>query len=251
MPEVGRWYLDKIVPLEKKIFALSRPLMRAVSDRPLPEQEIVDTLQRLIARLERMQAMLTDRSLTTARLVLNPEKMVIKETRRAYMYLSLYGYTTDLLVCNRLLPPDADSAYMQRWREVQARYRQEVQESFAPLPILDLPLFDDEVVGLEALRRMGEALFPARDPTDCFYTGPQQRVVERQGGYALQIPLPMAHGKVQLTRTSPDELVVHIGNRKHVLSLPHTLAAMEIDRAQYLEDTLHISFDRAAQPAPA
>jgi arsenite-transporting ATPase len=249
MPEVGRWYLDRLLPWEKRIFALTRPLVRAVSDNPLPEKEIVDTLKTLIARLERMQGMLTDRELTTARLVLNPEKMVIKETRRAYMYLSLYGYTTDLLVCNRLLPPEANSNYMQRWRDIQTRYRQEIQESFAPLPILDLPLFDNEVVGLEMLRRMGQALFQERDPTDCFYTGPQQRVVERQEGYALQIPLPMARGKVQLTRTSPDELVVHIGNRKHMLSLPHTLASMEIDRAHYREDTLHISFDRAVQKA--
>jgi arsenite-transporting ATPase len=251
MPEVGRWYLDRILPFERRIFALTRPLVRAVSDRPLPEKEIVDTVKTLIARLERMQSMLTDRDLTTARLVLNPEKMVIKETRRAYMYLSLYGYTTDLLVCNRLLPPEANSTYMRRWRDIQDRYRQEVQESFAPLPILDLPLFDTEVVGLDMLRRMGQALFQERDPTDRFYTGPKQRVVERKAGYALQIPLPMARGKVQLTRTSPDELVVHIGNRKHMLSLPHTLASMDIDRAQYREDTLHISFDRAAQSASA
>jgi arsenite-transporting ATPase len=177
--------------------------------------------------------------------------MVIKETRRAYMYLSLYGYATDLLICNRLLPPDADSAYMQRWREIQARYRQEIEESFAPLPILDVPLFDSEVVGVELLRRMGQAVFRERDPTELFYTGAAQRVVEQEGGYALQIPLPMARGKVQLTRTSPDELVVHIGNRKHVLSLPHTLAGMEIDRALYHEDTLQIRFDRDGQAASA
>jgi arsenite-transporting ATPase len=251
MPEVGRWYLDRLLPFEKRIFTVARPLVRTLTDRPLPEKEIVNTLQTLIARLERMQSILTDRELTTSRLVLNPEKMVIKETRRAYMYLSLYGYTTDLLVCNRLLPPEADGDYMRRWRQIQARYRQEIQESFAPLPILDVPLFDSEVVGLESLRRMGRAVFGDRDPTDCFYTGPKQRVVEREQGYALQIPLPMAKGKVQLTRTSPDEIVVHIGNRKHMLSLPHTLASMNIDRAQYREDTLHINFDRAAQAASA
>jgi arsenite-transporting ATPase len=251
MPEVGRWYLERILPFERRIFALSRPLVRALSDRPLPEKEIVDTVKTVIARLERMQSMLTDRELTTARLVLNPEKMVIKETRRAYMYLSLYGYTTDLLVCNRMLPPQASSAYMQRWRDIQSNYRQTIQESFAPLPILDVPLFDDEVVGLEMLRRMGIALYAQRDPTECFYTGPAQCVTEHEHGYALQIPLPMAGGKVQLTRVAPDELVVHIGNRKHMLSLPHTLAAMEINRAQYMDQSLHISFQRAVQAKTA
>jgi arsenite-transporting ATPase len=251
MPEGARWYLEKLVPLEKRIFAIGRPLIRAVTSAPIPEQEIVDALHSVIDALERMQDLLTDRSLTSARLVLNPEKMVIKETRRAYMYLSLYGYATDLLICNRLLPQEATSEYMQRWREIQAGYRQMVEESFAPLPILDLPLFDTEVVGLEMLRRMGGTLFAGRDPTERFYTGPEQRIVERENGYALQLPLPLDHGKVQLTRTSSDELVVHIGNRKHLLSLPHTLASMKIEGAQHEDSTLSIRFRRQAQPEAA
>ena len=246
MPDVGRWYLSKILPWEKKILALGKPLIRAFTDRPIPEQEIADTLKGLIRQLERMQGLLTDPSLTTARLVLNPEKMVIKETRRAYMYLSLYGYTTDALICNRLLPPEVNGDYLHHWRDIQSQYRQLVEESFAPLPILDVPLFDREVVGMDMLRRMGRVLFAEHDPTARLYTGPEQRVIEEENGYSLQIPLPLDSGKVQLTRVSPDEVVVHIGNRKHMLSLPHTLAAMQIDGAHHEDSTLHIGFRWAA-----
>jgi arsenite-transporting ATPase len=242
MPEAGRWYLERLLPLQSRIFALGRPLFRAISDRPLPEKEIVNALKTLVGHIKRMQALLTDGTKTTARLVLNPEKMVIKETRRAYTYLSLYGYTTDALICNRLLPPEAAGDYMDRWRDIQAGYRQLVQESFAPLPILDVPLFEREVVGLDMLRRMGEAIFGQHDPADRLYVGPEQRVEETESGYTLHIPLPMAQGKVQLTRTSPDELVVHIGNRKHILSLPHTLAGMQIGTAHHEDHTLHIDF---------
>jgi arsenite-transporting ATPase len=242
MPEAGRWYLERILPLEKRIFALGRPIMRAFSDRPLPEKEIGDALKTLVGQIKRMQALLTDGTQTTARLVLNPEKMVIKETRRAFMYLSLYGYSTDALICNRLLPPEATGAYLHHWRDIQAEYRQLVEESFAPLPILDVPLFDREVVGLEMLRRMGETLFAGHDPAERLYTGPEQRVVEAESGYTLQIPLPLDRGRVQLTRASPDELVVHIGNRKRILSLPHTLAGMSIGNARHEDSTLSIDF---------
>ncbi len=246
MPDVGRWYLAKILPWEKKILTLGRPLIRAFTNRPIPEQEIGDTLKALIRQLERMQDLLTDPTLTTARLVLNPEKMVIKETRRAYMYLSLYGYTTDALICNRLLPPEVRGDYGHHWRDIQTQDRQLVEESFAPLPILDVPLFDREVVGQDMLRRMGRVLFAEHDPTERLYSGPEQRVIQEEDGYSLQIPLPLDSGKVQLTRVSPDELVVRIGNRKHMLSLPHTLAAMQIDGAHHEDSTLHIGFRWAA-----
>jgi arsenite-transporting ATPase len=250
MPEVGRWYLERILPLERKLFAVGRPFLRGLADAPVMEREVARALETLIAQLERMQKLLTDREISTARLVLNPEKMVIKETQRAYMYLSLYGYATDALVCNRILPPEAGGAYFDEWRTAQTRYRETIRESFGLLPILDVPLFDHEVVGLEALRRMGLALFDGHDPTARLYTGQEQRIVGTENGYSYLIPLPLSSGKVQLSRSSPDELVVHIGNRKRVLSLPHTLAAMQVRDAYHRDDTLHIEFRWDAQPEP-
>jgi arsenite-transporting ATPase len=251
VPEIARWYLERILPLEKRLFALGRPLLRAVTDRPIPEEEIAKALRTLIRHLERMQGLLTDPERCSARLVLNPEKMVIKETQRAYMYLSLYGYATDALICNRVLPPQASGPYFEGWHAIQRRYRQMVEESFAPLPILDVPLFDREVVGLEMLRRMGDTLFADRDPTERLYTGAAQRVVETETGYTMHIPLPMSGGKIQLNRSSPDELIVHIGNRKRILSLPHTLASMSIEDAHHADSTLYIRFSWATEDATA
>jgi len=193
--------------------------------------------------------LLTDRELSSARLVLNPEKMVIKETQRAYMYLSLYGYATDALVCNRILPPQADASYFDGWRAAQAKHRETIRESFGLLPIREAPWFDREVVGLEMLRRMGLALFGEQDPTARFYTGPEQRIIETGNGYTYQIPLPLTTGKVRLSRSSADELVVHIANRKRVLTLPHTLAAMQIQDAHHGDSTLYIDFCWDAQQA--
>jgi len=192
--------------------------------------------------LSRAFRILTDRTLTSARLVLNPEKMVIKETRRAYMYLSLYGYPVDALVCNRMLPPEATSDYLAEWRTIQQGYRQTVEESFAPLPIFDVPLFSREVVGPEMLRHMGTMLYGDHDPTEVLYTSEEQYIIEDGDGYTLRVPLPVPSGKIQLNRLSSDELIVHIGNRKRILSLPHTLAVMKIRGARHQDNVLHIEF---------
>ena len=250
MPEAGRWYLERILPLERRIFALVRPMMRALTDQPIPEREIYEALEGLVDHLRRMQRLLSDRTHTSARLVLNPEKMVIAETRRAYMYLALYGYPVDALICNRVLPPEAAGGYLAEWHSIQQQYRQTISESFAPLPILDVPLFEREVVGLDMLRRMGRAIFADQDPAAVLYTGDEQRIVESAAGYTLCVPLPLPSGKIQVHRPSADELIVHIGNRKRMLSLPHSLAAMHIAGARHEDDTLYVDFAERSAPEP-
>jgi arsenite-transporting ATPase len=245
MPEVGHWYMEKIFPLEKKAIALGTPFLRAITDMPIPDEQVFDVIQQLVQYLDRMQSLLTNRKLCSARLVLNPEKMVIKEAQRAYTYLSLYGYSTDAIICNRMLPPQPTGAYFAEWYAIQGGYRQTIQESFAPLPILDAPFFEREVVGLDMLRQMALALFGDGDPTAIFYTGKERRVTRTEGGYALDIPLPFVdRAQIDLTRSSHDELIVRIGNHKHVLALPQTLSAMQIVEARRDGDTLHIVFGR-------
>ncbi len=243
LPEVGRWYLEKIVPLEKKVLPIGKSLLRAVTDIRIPnDEEVHEALEALIGHLKRMQYLLTDRERASSRVVLNPEKMVIREAQRAYMYLSLYGYPTDAVICNRVLPPEATGAYFKEWHTIQTRYRQTVEESFFPLPIFDVPLFNREMVGLDMLRRMGDAIFADRDPTDVFYIGEEQEVIETKEGYLLRVPLPLESGTIRLNRSLPDELIVNIGNRKRILSLPHTLAGMKIKEAQHEEGELTVMF---------
>jgi len=251
MPEAGRWYLERMLLLERRIFALVRPIVRALTDQPIPEREIYEALEGLVDHLRRMQRLLSDRTHTSARLVLNPEKMVIAETRRAYMYLALYGYPVDALICNRLLPAEAAGGYLAEWHSLQQQYRQTISESFAPLPILDVPLFEREVVGLGMLRHMGRAIFADQDPAAVLYTGAEQRIVERDAGYTLCVPLPLPSGKIQVHRPSADELIVHIGNRKRIFSLPHSLATMHIAGARHEDETLYVDFAERSTAEPS
>jgi len=249
LPEVGRWYLMRIFPLKKKAVQISRPILQAIMDLPMPDDELFDTVEELIKGLDRMKALLTDPDKSSVRLVLNPEKMVIKEAQRAFTYLNLYGYRTDAVVSNRLLPQTVTDDYFAGWKDIQTRYSQLVEEAFAPLPILTVPLFDQEVVGLGMLRRMADAIFGEDDPTRLYYVGQAQQVLKQDGLYLLRIPLPFVDKEnIHLTRSSGDELIVRIGNHKRNILLPHVLATLEVQKAKQEDAWLVITFQEEERP---
>ncbi|MGA9348064.1 MAG: TRC40/GET3/ArsA family transport-energizing ATPase [Anaerolineae bacterium] len=241
-PEVARWYLEKIFPLERKAVQLSRPLLRAVTDLPIPDEELFDTIADLILQLTRMHTLLSDPEKASVRLVLNPEKMVIKEAQRTFAYLNLYGYLTDAVISNRLIPARVQDSYFDSWKESHEKYSQMIEEAFSPLPIFKAPLFDQEVVGLDMLRRMAESIYGDSDPTKVYFVGQTHSVEKKDGRYILSLPLPFVEKQdLQLTR-SGDELIVHIGNRKRNLILPRVLASLDVQSAKFDEDTLVITF---------
>ncbi len=241
-PEVARWYLEKIFPLERKMVQLTRPILRAVTDLPVPDDELFDTIADLITQLTRMHDLLSDPQKASIRLVLNPEKMVIKEAQRTFAYLNLYGYLTDAVISNRLIPDRVQDSYFDAWKESHEKYSQMIEESFSPLPILKAPLFDQEVVGLDMLRRMAESIYGDRDPTEVYFVGQAHSVEKKDGRYSLSLLLPFVEKEdLQLTR-SGDELIVHIGNRKRNLILPRVLASLDVQSAKFDGDTLVITF---------
>src|SRR5437762_6971185 len=157
-----------------------------------------------------MQQLLADQEKSSVRLVLNLEKMVIKEAQRSFTYFHLFGYPTDLVVCNRVLP-DGAGAYFEAWHEAQRRYQPLVEESFAPVPVRSVPFFDREVVGVEMLRRLCSALFDQADPAAFFYRGRPYRVRRENGGYVLTLDLPFtSKADVSLHRNGA-ELVLPVG----------------------------------------
>ena len=242
-PEMARWYLEKIFPIERKAMQVARPILRAVVDIPLPDEEVFDAVAELLRQLDRMHRLLSNPERASARLVLNPEKMVIKEAQRAFTYLNLYCYIVDLVICNRMLPPQVDDGYFTTWKEAQSRYRQLVEEAFSPLPIFDVPLFEREVVGMEMLRTMALAIFGEEDPAKLFYRGKSQQITKRGQRYYLRLPLPLVdRSEIHLTKTAYDELVIRIGNWKRNLTLPRVLAGLEVLGARYDGNSLVVTF---------
>jgi len=250
-PDIARWYIEKIFPFQRKTIQMARPMVKRMTDMPLPGDEIFDSIEELVGFLERMSRLLGDATQSSMRVVLNPEKMVVKEAQRAYTYLNLYGYSVDAVICNRVFPRSLSDNYFDIWKSAQASNLELVHECFQPLPIFEIPLFEQEVMGIPMLQQMANAVFGpsttrggAGDPTQHFYIGKPQDIYRNERHYVLSLPLPLVErDEVQLHRSVYDELVIRIGNWKRNVSLPTGLAKLDIAGAKYVDDRLNIYFD--------
>ena len=242
LPEVAEWYLSHIFPIQRQIAKVAGPLLRSITDIPIPDDQVFDSIKKLIGQFQQVHELLTDQKKSSVRLVLNPEKMVIKEAQRTYTYLNLYGYSTDLVISNRIIPETVGDQYFSTWKGSQARYGQLVEEAFAPLPIFKVPLMDQEVVGAEMLRKMATAIYGDQDPAQFFYSDKPEVIEKTDDAYSLKLRLPFIRkDDVNMTR-SGDELAISIGNFRRNIILPRVLAARAVQKAKFDGDCLVLTF---------
>lgn len=242
LPEVARWYLTHIFPMERMAMRIASPLMRNITDIPMPDDQVFATIKELIQQLDRMHKLLSDTKTSSVRIVLNPEKMVIKESQRTFTYINLYGFACDLVVSNRVLPDSVTDEYFAALKEAQARYGQMITESFTPVPIFQVPFLDQEVVGVEMLHRVANILYGEQDPSRVFYPGSPQEIVKNGKGYLLKLSLPFASkSDVHITRAG-DELAISVGNFRRNTILPRALAALQVEKAKMDQGKLVVSF---------
>ncbi|GAB4244085.1 MAG: TRC40/GET3/ArsA family transport-energizing ATPase [Stanieria sp.] len=246
LPEVGGWYMRRFYkPLQGMSAALRplfEPIFKPITGFSLPDKEVMDAPYEFYEQIEALEKVLTDNNQTSVRLVMNPEKMVIKESLRAHAYLSLYNVATDLVVANRIIPDSVNDPFFQRWKENQTVYKQEIYDNFHPLPVKEAPLFSEEMCGLEALEKLKEILYQDEDPAQVYYQENTVKVVQNQDNYSLELYLPgIPKEQIQLNKTG-DELNIRIGNHRRNLVLPQALAALTPSGAKMEEDYLKISF---------
>ncbi|MBI2856957.1 MAG: ArsA family ATPase, partial [Chloroflexi bacterium] len=238
--------MEKVFPIGRAAVGVLRPVVKPLLGMPMPGEEVFDAERRLFDQIARMHTILSDPHESTVRLVVNAEKMVIKEARRTFTYLNLYGYFTDLVVCNRLIPDSVEDSYFAAWKRNQVKYLEAIEQSFNPIPVMTAPLFDEEVLGIDRLRRMGQTVFGEKDPAEIFYHGHVQTIAESDGTYVLSIVLPFIQkSEISLLRKG-DELVVQVGSWRRNITLPRTLVDMSIQGAKFDNDKLKISFIKPA-----
>ncbi len=246
LPEVSGWYMRKFYKpfqgLAQVLRPVAEPIVRGLTGIPLPDNQVMDAPYEFYQKIERLEKVLTDNAITSVRIVTNPEKMVVKESLRAHAYLSLYGVATDLVIANRIIPDDVQDPYFTRWKESQKRYRQQIQDDFAPLPVKEIPLYSEELVGWAALERLKTDLWSEMDPSAVVYKENTMSVVTEDGQYRLDLYLPgIPKSQINLTKTG-DELNIRIGNHHRNLVLPQALAEMQPAKAKMDEDYLRIHF---------
>ena len=229
-PDVLSWWLDRLFAVEERRRGSSAG------------GEVLEAMANLFGDLCRIRNVLTDVEHCSIRLVLTPEKMVIKETQRSLTYFDLYGFSPEMVIVNKLLPEDL-SDHFSLWRESQKKYCQMIEESFSPLPIRTIPFFEQEVVGVAMLRRLAKTLFDQEDPTQFFFRGRVQEVKEEKGEFMLILTLPFLNKEDISVTQIGDELIVQGGKVKRNIILPPALAERKATDAEYEESKLRIKFE--------
>jgi arsenite-transporting ATPase len=241
-PDVARWWIDKVFPFERQILAAARPIARSLLDISLPGKAVFADIERLSQNLIAMNEILRDRTRSTIRLVMNPDRMVIGEAMRTFTYLNLYGYLTDAVVVNRLFPAGVGE-YFAAWRRVQEEHLELVHSAFAPVPVLRAPFFEQEVVGPEMLDRLRGELFAEADPAAVLHQALAQELEVLDEGARLRVDLPFAEkGDISLKKIGL-ELVVGVDGQRRTIMLPPAMAAMQPAAATFDHGALEIRFD--------
>ncbi|MGA2041499.1 MAG: TRC40/GET3/ArsA family transport-energizing ATPase [Bryobacteraceae bacterium] len=233
MPTTLEWYMKHIFPFQRGIIRAVRPIANRVSPVELPTEGYFSNIQQLFAKLDGIAELLEDPAQTSVRLVTNPERMVLRETQRAFVYFSLHGLTVDSVIVNRVLPQAVTDAWFEEWRASQARVLEEIDAYFAPVAVKRVPLFTHEVLGRERLEELARSLYAeGEDPARVERTEAPYTFTKQDGHYEVKLRLPFAaKGEVGLFKKG-DELVVEIGTLRRHIGLPTSMAGLAPARAR-------------------
>jgi arsenite-transporting ATPase len=248
LPEILSWYLSRVFPVTRAVAGAVRPVLSRVSSVPVPGEDVFEASRRFAERLDAVREVLADTGRTTARLVVNPERMVVAEARRTYTYLSLFGYRTDAVVVNRLLPTSVADPWFRKWRAIQTEHLETIDAAFAPIPLLRGELAAEEIVGVDRLRRFGAALYADADPTAVLHDGEPLRVTAGagEGDRVLSLQLPFADPDDLDVGRRDGELLVRVGTWRRALLLPDSLRRRPSAGARIVGDRLEITFGARA-----
>src|SRR3974390_356056 len=159
MPTTLDWYMKHIFPFQRNLLKAVRPIANRVAPFELPTDSYFANIRSLFEKLEGVDELMEDPYTTSVRLVTNPEKMVLRETQRAFVYFSLHGLTVETLIVNRLLPLEVKDTWFNEWHTSQDAIVQEIDEYFAPVPVKKVPLFAHEVLGKQRLEELARVLY--------------------------------------------------------------------------------------------
>jgi arsenite-transporting ATPase len=248
LPESFQWYAVRIRDWRGRLGRMAGPLFNNL----LPDLSAVDVMSRLAARVKALREALVDPVRSTYRIVLTPDRAVLREAQRAETYLNMFQYPVDSVFVNRILPPaEVDGTYLDLLIARQATIMDEIRAAFTSLPLCEVPLTAEEPIGMLRLSELAQIVYAERDPTEVMHTGPSLSIDRRGDRYVLSIPMPNVEiHKLDLTRHG-DQLYVDVGNFRRAVALPLALADLSPGVASVQHGMLEIPFEQRALHTPA
>jgi arsenite-transporting ATPase len=227
LPTTLNWYMKHVFKLERSILKAVRPLANRMAPVELPPDSYFRNIEGLFEKIEGIDAVLEDATITSVRLVTNAEKMVLRETQRAFVYFSMHGLVVDTIIVNRLLPEEVLDSFFDAWRQSQQKTLDEIEQYFAPVPVRRIPMFRDEVLGYDRLRKLALALYETHeDPAAVNRVSVPFSFAREEDHYEVRLELPFTEkGEIGLFKKD-DELVVEVGTIRRHVGLPTTMAGL-------------------------
>ncbi len=241
-PDALRIFMENFFEFKRRSARVLRPLANRIGvGSLLPREEVFAAFERLYGEVDDVRQILLDTSRTSARLVVNPARVVVAETRRSYAYLCLYGVATDAVLVNRVLPSEAASGYFARWAEREREELAEIEASFA-VPQFRAPLYRHELIGVDALRALARDVYGDCDPADFFTRARPIRLQKRAGKSVLEIDLPDASKEEIDVAVRGEELLVRLRDARRRIALPASLAGRELASVRLVKGVLQVVF---------
>lgn len=244
-PDMSEWYLDRLFNIVKRIVLMAKKFVGKVVDFPLPTEAVFDTISEVKERMIKVRDILEDPKKTTVRLVVNPEKMVINETMRAYSYLCLYNKTVECLICNRVYPDDVDGEYFKKKLEEQKQYIELIHHAFDPMKIFFSYQMPTEMIGGKKLEYLADMIYGDSDPTAIYAHQSPMRFESTKDEDVIALSIPFVEkGDIELLKPKENTILVHVGSQKRLINLPLTMTKEELIGAELKDHELRIKFRR-------
>ena len=243
-PEMLSWYMEKLFPIGKVGVRVLAPVSKSLFKIEMPNKQAMNDIEKIYMKLAELQELLKNRETTSVRIVSVPEKMVVEETKRNYMYMNLYNFNVDGLYINRILPEDIGNDFFDKWIGLQKEYIGVLKSTFDGLPIYEIPWYDEELKGIKNVERLVSDALGDKDVFACHATTERESFEKTDDGYVLKVNIPCADkGDIDLFQAGAD-IVIKIGNFKRNIPLPNTLMNLSVAKAGYEDGKLNILFTK-------
>lgn len=240
LPEIAEWWFRKIFPIQKKVVQVVRPAIKKFTDFPLPEDETYDTAEKLFDSLYSLHKLMQNPEISTIRIITNPEKMVLKETQRAFTYLHLFGYPVDSVIINRIMKGNV----FKNLSKVQEEYILKIEDFFSPIPILRVPFYNEEMTGIKKLLKIAKDLYGDRNPAEIFYKDIPFEFKKDERGYRIILKLKdVDREKINIIQKG-EEITITIGNFRKYIYLPRNLINYNAKEAKFQDGSLVIFLEK-------
>lgn len=241
-PELMSWYMEKFFPVGKLAMRVLSPISKTVFKVELPDKMAMSDIEKMYMKLIKLQELMKDREVTSVRLVTIPEKMVVEETKRNYMYMNLYNYNVDAIFINRILPADIDNPFFDEWLNIQKGYIEELMNVFQETPIYSIRWYDTDLCGMEAIDRICKDVLNKHDLFDVKKNQHGETYEMTDDGYRLSLFLPLIKKEELELHQSGTDVIIKIGNFKRNIPIPNTLRNYNIASAKVDDQVLRIQF---------